>query len=352
VSNGTWTDTGNLFRFLADGDFHDASPLYERLARAAADDEEIVSLLDAAAPADRLPHLLFAAGQYLLFLDGSDPLEAFGSSGYDTFRAWCLDRRTELSELIATHVLQTNEVGRCAAVLPCLARIAAVTARPLALIEVGASAGLNLRLDRYRYRYDDEVLGAASSAVQLEPRLEGGLAPSFTVPEIVWRQGLDRRPVDVMDDDAVTWLRACVWPEQRWRADLLETAVAEARVDPPRVVAGDAIAGLPELVAAAPPDADLCILHTAVLGYLPDRAGFVSELHELGRERPLWWVSGEAAGLVDTLPRPEMALERLSFLYGVVPIGHESLSAQVLAAAGAHVAWLAWLDPVSARPRP
>ena len=78
----------------------------------------------------------------------------------------------------------------------------------------------------------------------------------------------------------------------------------------------------------------------------------MSELHELGRERPLWWVSGEAAGLVDTLPRPEMALERLSFLYGVVPIGHESLSAQVLAAAGAHVAWLAWLDPVSGRPRP
>jgi hypothetical protein len=352
VTDRRWIDTGNLFRVLADLDFHGASPLYERLARAAADDEEVVSLLDAAAPADRLPHLLFAAVQYLLFLDGYDPLEVFGSSGYETFRAWCLDRRTELSGLAGDHVLQTNDVGRCAAVLPCLGRIAAVAERPLALIEVGASAGLNLRLDRYGYRYDEGVIGATSSAVQLEPRLEGGLAPSFAMPEIVWRRGLDRRPVDVMNDDAVTWLRACVWPEQRWRADLLEAAVAEARVDPPHVVAGDAISDLPELVADAPADADLCILHTAVLGYLPDRIGFVSGLHELGRERPLWWVSGEAAGLVDALPRPEMTFERLSFLYGVVPIGHESLPARVLAVAGPHVAWLAWLDPASGRPRP
>jgi hypothetical protein len=220
------------------------------------------------------------------------------------------------------------------------------------LIEVGASAGLNLRLDRYWYRYDDESVGLASSSVQLEPRLEGALAPSFAMPDVVWRRGLDRRPVDVTDDAAVTWLRACVWPEQRWRADLLEAAVDDARRDPPIVVAGDAVADLPDLVAAAPDDAALCIVHTAVLNYLPDRAGFVSLLQELGRQRPLWWVSGEGRGLVDALPVPDVALDRLSFLYGVVPVGPDPVPPQVLGVAGAHVAWLAWLDAASGRPRP
>jgi hypothetical protein len=71
VSDGHWTDTGNLFRVLADIDFQGASPVYERLARAAADDTEIVALLDAAAPVGRDPmraQVLAVAGAHVAWL--------------------------------------------------------------------------------------------------------------------------------------------------------------------------------------------------------------------------------------------------------------------------------------------
>src|SRR6266540_5403504 len=102
-----------MFRFLADIDFHPGS-LYERWARPAADDPEVLSLLLPALATDRLPHLLFAAVQYLLLGQGSDPLAAFGDQPYDVFRAWCLDHRGEIETLVANHVVQTNEVARCA----------------------------------------------------------------------------------------------------------------------------------------------------------------------------------------------------------------------------------------------
>src|SRR5262245_24116887 len=106
-----------MFRALAEIDFHPGS-LYERLAWGAADDPEVLALLLPAKPRDRLPHLLFAAVQYLLLGDGSDPLEAFGLEPFAVFRDWCLEHRDEIEALVATHVVQTNEVARCAGSLP------------------------------------------------------------------------------------------------------------------------------------------------------------------------------------------------------------------------------------------
>jgi hypothetical protein len=336
-----------LFRVLAELDFRGASPLYERLAREAADDDEVLALLLPAAPRDRMPHLLFAAVQYLVWGDGADMLDTFGSRPYAEFRAWCLDRRSDLETLVATRVNQTNEVGRCAGLLPTLATVAAQTDAPLGILEVGASAGLNLLLDRYRYVFGrGREAGPADSDVVLEPRMEGSSTPPLDVPEVVWRVGLDRQPVDVGDDDRVRWLRACIWPEQPWRRDLFDAAVARARRDPPHLIEGDVYERLADIVGEARPDIALCIVHTAVLGYLPDPERFERLLRALAADRPLWWVSGEAAGLVPTLTlQTAPVVEGINFVFGVVPLGVPGLAPLALARAGSHGAWLEWLGP-------
>jgi uncharacterized protein DUF2332 len=86
-------------------------------------------------------------------------------------------------------------------------------------------------------------------------------------------------------------------------------------------------------------------VHTAFLSYLPDQPRFVELLGELARERPLWWVSGEGAGLVPRLPAPlSTPADDSSFLFGVVPLGIPGEEPRALARAGAHGAWLEWLD--------
>jgi uncharacterized protein DUF2332 len=344
---------GEVFQLLVEIDYKGSSPLYERLGGQAVEDPELLSLMLPAAPNDRIPHLLFAAVQYLLLGEGSDPLAAFGDAPYGTFRSWCLDHRAEIEAIVATRYTQTNEVGRCAALLPCLATVSAAAAQPLAIIEVGASAGLNLLFDRYNYDYGPGLLaGDQTSDVVLRPRMDGDAVPPLTTPEVVWRRGVDRSPVDVGDEQAVRWLRSCIWPEQQWRIELFDRAVAAARRDPPVVVRGDAVVDLPALVAEAPRDAALCVMHTAVMPYLPDRARFVDLLSDLAGERPLWWISGEGQTLVPELPvppQPPSVQGQIYFLYGVVPLGAAGAAGtavatpRTLARAGSHGAWLEWL---------
>jgi hypothetical protein len=335
----------NLFLLLAEIDYKGAAPLYERLAREAAEDPEVLELLLPAAPRDRFPHLLFAAIQYLQLGEGTDPIAVFGSEPYSTFRGWCLARRGDIEHLVRTRVVQTNDVGRCSALLPSLATVAEISQQPLAVVEVGASAGLNLLFDTYRYVFGPGLeAGPEDSEVVLRPRMKSNRTPPLSVPLVSWRRGLDRQPVDITDDDAVRWLRSCLWPEQPWRIELFERAVATGRRDPPILRKGDVFASLPELVRSAPSDAALCVVHTAFLAYLPDHPRFAELLRDLATERPLWWVSGEGTGLVPQLPSPplETPEDGISFLYGVVPLGMPGEPPRALARAGSHGAWLDW----------
>ena len=338
---------GAMFRALAEIDYRNRSPLYEQLALAAADDPDVLSLVLPAAPTDRYPHLLMAAVQYLLLGEGSSPLEAFGPSDpYPAFRAWCLAHRAEIESLTGRRVVQTNEVARCAGLVPCFAAVAdASDGRPLALLEVGASAGLNLLFDRYRYDFGPSAsMGLPDAPVVIRPRMEGPPPAIGAMPEVSWRRGLDRNPVDVTSDEDVRWLRACIWPEQQARRDLLDRAVAVARQSPPTVLRGDALETVSELAATAPADAVLCVYHTAVLAYLPDPAKFAERLAEVAETRPLWWVSGEPPGFVaplagQTVPLPEGA--HLVFQYGIVPLNLPGHEPRTLASADPHGIWCA-----------
>jgi hypothetical protein len=212
-------------------------------------------------------------------------------------------------------------------------------------LEVGASVGLNLGFDRYRYVFGDQsTLGGEDAGVVLAPRVVGRPIPSLSMPPVEWRRGLDRCPVDVTDDDAIRWLRACIWPEQAWRRTLFDQAVTVNRAHPPEILTGDAITDLATAAADAPGHAALCVVHSAVLPYISDRGGFVAALNDLAAERPVWWVSGEVRGLVRGLPEPPTPTEGNAFLYGVVPLGVDDPEPRLVARGGPHGAWMEWLD--------
>jgi hypothetical protein len=171
---------------------------------------------------------------------------------------------------------------------------------PLALIEVGASAGLNLVLDRFAYDYGDgRFVGDRSSSVVIPCALRNHVPVPERIPAIVWRRGIDLRPIDVSDEEAVGWLQSCVFFDHADRRDRLAAAIELARADPPEVVKGDLVEEISGLAADAPSGATVVVFHSAVLGYLePDqKARFAELMHEL----PVVWLSNESPPLVGSL---------------------------------------------------
>ena len=265
------------FRRFAEVEAHGHSSLYEALCLGVAADPAILHFLAQLPEAKQQPNLLLAAVRFVCGVQ-PDPREFHAAlmAHQDAVRAEMVRRRT-----------QTNEPARCAVLLPALAQLAG----PLALLEVGASAGLCLLPDRYGYAYTGVTpFGAepvfpcnANAATRVPARL----------PDIVWRGGVDLNPLDVCNDDDMAWLEMLVWPDQPDRAARLHAAIAVARKDPPRIVAGDLLTALPALAAEAPKDATLVVFHTAVLAYVADaadRAGFARTVRDLGAV----WISNEA----------------------------------------------------------
>ena len=164
--------------------------------------------------------------------------------------------------MIRARRTQTNEPARCATLLPALAQLPP----PLALIEVGASAGLTLLPDRYSYDYAGyRLAGSDPDAPTLRCQPRGPVPRPAGIPAITWRAGLDLNPLDVTSDDDVRWLSCLVWPGEGDRQERLAAAIAIARRNPPAVHRGDLRADLPALAAQAPAGATLVIYHTAVL---------------------------------------------------------------------------------------
>jgi hypothetical protein len=258
-----------------------ASPMYERLCAAVVADPALLARLDTLPEPKRQPNLLFAAVRRL----GGPVDDALAFLDYAHAR-W-----DDVAGIMRERLTQTNEAGRCAALLPILARLP----QPLALLEVGASAGLCLYPDRYAYSYDGVRVGPADSPVRLECAVEGDVPVPHRMPEVVWRAGLDLNPLDVGLDEDVRWLEALIWPEQEHRRARLRSAVAAARSDPPYLVRGDLVTDLPDLAAQAPPDATLVVFHTSVLAYVDDagRASFMDTVATL----PGHWLSSEAPWL-------------------------------------------------------
>ncbi|MGC5615619.1 DUF2332 domain-containing protein [Georgenia sp. Z1491] len=280
------------YRLFARREARGVSPVYEAWSEAVAGDDEILDLLADLPRAERQPNLVLAAARF----HGA-------AATVESFRRTVIERWDDVRETVLVRATQTNEAGRCAVLLPFLAQLPG----PLALLEVGASAGLCLLPDRYSYRYGDDTLDPADgpSPVTIECDL-GGITPPTTVPHVVWRAGIDLSPVDVEDDDARTWLETLVWPGQDERRHRLVSALEVARRDPPPVASGDLLDVLPDLAAGAPTEATLVVFHTAVLAYLSaeDRARFVDLVSDL----PGRWISNEGNGVVHRVEvEPEAA---------------------------------------------
>jgi hypothetical protein len=227
--------------------------------------------------------LRLLGGLHYLVLGGEaswDDLVAALEGHAQFLRRWCSEQD-----------VQTNEVQRSWALLPAFLSLS--DGRPVDLLELGPSAGLNLLWDRYAYRYSSGTWGSG----ELELRGDDRLPPPgelFTRRvEVARRRGVDLSPIDVTTADGARVLQAFVWPDQAGRLERLQRAIEVARRDPPELIRGDYVAELPSLLRDRVPGSQLVVFQTASTMYL-DRPGterLRAALHEAGGREPLVFVT-------------------------------------------------------------
>lgn len=287
------------------------SPCFVEWSHGVAGDPEVLAWIDELPGIKRQPNIVYAAarwhgvaapGPYAGLRDA-----LLGDDG--TIRATILARST-----------QTNEVGRLATLVP--AFTALVTDGPVALVEAGASAGLNLFPDRWGYAWStpDTVVGLGP-----EPRLPcdvtGPARLPARLPDVAWRGGVDLNPLDVTDADAMAWLEVLVWPEHDDRRERLRHAVEVAAADPPQIVRGDVVDELPALVEEAGRHGTVVVFHSAVAAYFPPehRARFQDLMLGLVGEGACHWVSNEGPNVLPdvTATAPDGRRDAAHFVLGV-----------------------------------
>lgn len=359
------------FRTLAEAE-GTAVPMYAALCRTIAEDRSIASLLLEAPVGQRLPVLMLASLHDLVLDHPELALAAwFPSVGGDAAHRGDLEsalrravssHRERLVDRIRHRQVQTNEVNRCVGWRVALGELCADDPRPLTLVEVGASAGLNLSVDRYRVEFhaaehDGTVVGVGPprSGVQLSTVVRSGVWPHLSdeLPEVVERIGLDRSPLDPGDPADARWLTACTWPEQTVRVERLAAAIELTAAHPPRLVAGDLVEDLAAVIEAAEPTTHLVVMSSWTLAYVDraTRVRFRELLSDLAVRRStrggvLSLATLEAAELLPWVVAPpvdpdEPAERRHASLLALTRFdGRGGVRAEPVARCQAHLAWI------------
>jgi hypothetical protein len=196
--------------------------------------------------------------------------------------------------------VQTNEVSRCRALLPGFLAIRKTTDLPFRLLEIGASGGLNLRWDRYRYATLSGVWGDPSSPVHFDVPIDPGPLPPM--PVIVSRKGCDLNPVEIGQESGQLTLLSFIWPDQTNRLDLVRSAIQAAKSCPAVVEQADAIDWIERELARQARGTATVVYHSIVTLYFsePQRERLSEILTEAGsratQDAPLAWLSMEASG--------------------------------------------------------
>jgi hypothetical protein len=305
-------DRDTLVRRFARGDsWFDTSPLYQVLSRTVASDEQLLDLAAETRPGQQPANMLMAAVHLLVLKDPALPFARFfasvvgdsaeapeGAAG--EFRAFCAEHRDAIAEILRERLVQTNAPGRGVAVRLAMHEIAGRVAGPVTFLEIGASAGIQLRFDRWAVQTGGRRFGPDDAPLTLRPQWRGEAPPPDLdrYPPLRDRIGIDLHPVDATDPEQRLWLQALVWPEHRDRFAELGAALDAIAADPPAILQGDAMEVLPRLDAAwLPDDVPVVVFHSMVrIHVAPDRRGeFDAAIGDLGRRRRVLHVSLEIA---------------------------------------------------------
>lgn len=313
----------DLVRFQAEQCERAGSPLYGRILRRVVEDVSssgVIADVLAGHEGDQFGSALvlrLMGAVHRIVLEGRAPALAacYPSAGGDgsaddvgeIFLATVREHRDEVVRRLADGV-QTNEVGRAGILVGGYARVSERSGLPLRVLEMGTSAGLNLRWDAFVYETAAGSCGDPTSPVRFRDLWDGGIGPAL--PEriaVAERRGCDPAPIDPLSDEGRMRLRSFVWPDQVDRRARLDAAFDVAEHLPADVDRADGPTWVAERLAEPAPGLATVVVHSIVLQYLPrERRPEVGRILSAAGARatpdaPVAWLRMEPGGDVAEL---------------------------------------------------
>jgi hypothetical protein len=291
------------FKNFAKRECRGSSELYEYLSLKIAEDDEMLELSSYAREGQPVPNLFLGTVHYLLLKGKEHNLKEYYQSivesprgiedSFAHFKDFCQLYREEIISILKSKLVQTNEVRRCAYLYPSFCFIYNKVKKPLSLIEIGTSAGLQLLWDKYCYSYgNNEVYGNKHSNVHITAEIKGDNIPSFLLnsPPIASRVGLDLHINDLANSEDYLWLKSLIWPEHQERRELFENAANLFYKNPVKLIEGDGIALLADVVEQIPENTTICIFHTHVANQIPEDSKYelIEKIKIIGSKRDVF----------------------------------------------------------------
>lgn len=297
------TIISNRFETFAREECKGSCDLYEYLSKEIAEDDVLLEICMNARDGQPIPNLLFGAVHFLLLQGTGHELKQFYESivtspkepkdSFPYFKDFCVLNRDTIMPLLKSKLVQTNEVRRCGYLYPSFSFIYEKVQKPLALIELGTSAGLQLLWDKYCYSYEaDAIYGNPNAEVHIKADVKGNGIPFLrsTSPPVVSRTGIDLHINDLNDPEDYLWLKSLIWPSHHERRHLFETAANEVRQTHLNMIEGDGVMLLPDIVKEIPQHAAICVFHTHVANQLSKEDQFIllENIKRIGEQRDIF----------------------------------------------------------------
>lgn len=279
--------------------------LYQFLSFKIAEDDDLLTLATNVRRGQPAPNLLFAAVHYLMLKGKDHPLKEFYPSmasqpkpvtdSFEYFKDFCMLYEEQIVKLLKSKLVQTNEVRRCAYLYPIFCYIFRQVNKPLSLIELGTSAGLQLLWDQYSYSYGTEkIYGNQHSRVHMTSEIRGNHQPVLLSesPPVASRVGIDLHTNNLADAEDFLWLKALIWPEHADRLSMFEQSAKLFKKHKVDFLEGDAVALLPNVVSKLPKTSVVCIFHTHVANQLSEdvKGDLLKKVEAIGQTRDVFHI--------------------------------------------------------------
>ncbi|WP_249336753.1 DUF2332 domain-containing protein [Sporosarcina sp. Marseille-Q4063] len=298
------TRLANEYRVFADVS---SSILYEYLSNQITADSELLNLSSFAREGQPVPNLLFGAVQLLLYKGVEHSLRDYYPNmvehpkdyeeSFSHFKDFCRIYREEIISLLKVKLVQTNEARRCAYLYPVFSHIYNKANKPIALIEIGTSAGFQLLWDQYSYTYQSEIIyGNSQSDIRIQSEIKGDNRPELQVksPPVAQRIGIDLHINDVTNDEDSLWLKSLIWPEHDARRGLFNRAVNCLTKNKHEIkfIEGDGVECLLKIVEQIPNNAVICVFHTHVANQITKEKKFklLDTIKNIGEKRDVFHI--------------------------------------------------------------